>query len=91
MKAIKVLLVQTVEGSMITSECAIENIDAFMSVRGFTPTGRMAATASFGYKKIATREEIAGQPTYKELAGPSYGGAGVVRYEDWASYERLST
>lgn len=91
MKAKKVLLVQMVEGQMITSETAIENIDAFMSVREFTPTGFKPETASFGHKTINVREEIAGQPTYKELAGPSYGGEGVVRYEDWASYERLST
>lgn len=88
MKATTVKLVQTVDGVMIVSETALENIEAFMSVRGFEPTGRVQPERS---GNIEFREEIQGQPEFKGLAGPSYGGPGIVRYEDWASYERLST
>jgi hypothetical protein len=90
MKATKVKLVQKIDGRHVVSETAIENIDAFMSVRGFTQTGRKPAQAQLGHKSIAVREEIAGQPTFAELMGPAYDGEGVVRYEDWATYEDLS-
>lgn len=89
MEATKVKLVQMVDGQMIASETKIENLDAFMSVRGFEPNGKVQPVAS--PSGIVYREEIQGQPKFDGLAGPSYDGPGVVRYEDWASYERLST
>ncbi len=90
MKAIKVKLVQKIDGRHVVSETAIENLDAFMSVRGFSETGRKPSTAQLGHKFVNVREEIAGQPTFAELTGPMYDGEGVVRYEDWATYEDLS-
>lgn len=35
--------------------------------------------------------ELQGQPKFKDLAGPFYGGEGIVRYEDWHTYRNLST
>jgi hypothetical protein len=41
------------------------------------------------------REELRGQPKFKGLAGPMWGGTdengdAIIRYEDWQSYEILS-
>ncbi len=90
MKANKVKLVQKVDGRHVVSETAIENLDAFMSVRGYNEVGRKPAQVQLGHKFTNVREEIAGQPEFDGLAGPMYDGPGVVRYEDWATNEDLS-
>lgn len=78
MKATQVMLVQRVDGRFVTSQTAIENIHEFMEVRGFESLGLKPARSCSG---IEFREEIAGQPIYKQLLGPAYGGPGIVRYD----------
>lgn len=78
MKAHTVKLVQNVEGHVVVTTTDIAHIDAFMSVRGFEQIGTKGKTAAGG---IAFREEIQGQPIYRQLNGPMYDGEGVVRYE----------
>jgi len=36
------------------------------------------------------RKELRGEPKFKEMCGPMFDGPGVVRYESWEVYERLS-
>lgn len=36
------------------------------------------------------RPELFGQPRFKGLIGPMYGGPGAVRYENQAAYDRFS-
>ena len=36
------------------------------------------------------RPELQNQPKFRALAGPMYGGEGIVRYEDWQTYRELS-
>jgi hypothetical protein len=40
------------------------------------------------------KPELQGQPKFKKLAGPMYGGeedgVPVIRYESWEAYERMS-
>jgi hypothetical protein len=64
---------------------AIENLVAAAEVRGWKVVG---------FKKalwVPLREEIEGQPMFDKLAGPFYGGDGIVRYEDARTFNDLST
>lgn len=88
MKAKTVQLVQRVNGAFVTSEFAIVDMDAAMEARGFKPTGEVQPKRI--NERFAYREEIQGQPIFSGLAGPQYGGDGVVRYEDWEAYEVLT-
>lgn len=85
MKATKVRLVQMVEGRLVPSELAIENIIPAMEVRGFKAVGVKRQVGA-----IALREEILGQPIFGDLAGPMYDGPGIVRYEDLKANDLLS-
>jgi len=78
----KATLVQSIEGQLIASEFAVENIEAAMSVRGYTFTGY-----NFNPRQ---RAELQGLPMFAELAGPMYDGAGRVRYEDSRANAQLS-
>lgn len=89
MKATKAVLVQVVEGSMVASEFAIENLEAAMEVRGYKVSGYKGSIAP-GSQRISYREEMIGQPIFSGLCGPMYGGEGVVRYEDSGANDRLS-
>ena len=90
MKAVRAVIVQSVEGvmgGMVPVEVAIEDLVAAAGARGFNVTG-FKAQAPAG--RIQYREEMVGQPEFKGLCGPMYGGPGIVRYEDWKVYERMS-
>jgi hypothetical protein len=76
-----VKLIQRVDGLMIASEFDLNDIEAALSIRGYQQTGIN--------QNPNQRAELQGLPTYAELAGPMYDG-GKIRYEDWASNERLS-
>lgn len=78
----KAKLIQTVEGRMIETQVAVENIEAAFEIRGFTLMGYNANPRQ--------RAELQDLPVYKELAGPMYDGAGFVRYEDSRSNAQLS-
>lgn len=47
----------------------------YCALRGWKKTG---TKVSFGIKLA---DEIEGQPIYKGVVGPMYGGKGIVRYE----------
>ncbi|MFM2288827.1 MAG: hypothetical protein RL684_1970 [Pseudomonadota bacterium] len=91
MQATKFVIVQSVEGvpgGMLATEGNIENLLAALEVRGGKWDGKLQKAQSAN--GIQFREEIAGQPIVEGFAGPCYGGPGIVRYECWATYERLS-
>lgn len=88
MKANQYIIVQQVDGAgMVATKGAIENLLPSAEVRGFAPNGRIKEQGS---GRIVLREEIIGQPEFDGLCGPMYGGPGIVRYEDWNTYDRLS-
>lgn len=90
----------------IVTESAVEDFDsterflAAMAERGATYMGDRAQYTG----PIKLRPELVGQPTFREFAGPMWGGylnadgsynfSGFgmpsVRYEDWPTYERMS-
>lgn len=78
MRATKAILVLTVG----VIEISIENLESAAEVRGFKVIGY--------YHNPKTREEMQGAPLLSGLFGPSYGGAGIVRYEDHEMNRRLS-
>ena len=69
-----------------------ERFDTFQPIecfaaRGYQHTGDETRTV--------LRKELQGQPKFKGLCGPMWGGTDengdpVIRYEDWGSYEVLS-
>lgn len=84
----KYILVQLVEDvGMVATDGSIENMIPAFEIRGFVQNGNVKKQ----YGQIQLREEIIGQPEFDGLCGPMYGGPGIVRYEDWNAYERLST
>lgn len=58
------------------------NVISALEARGYKCTGVNINSSS--------RDELQGQPTFAGLAGPMYGGEGVVRYETPEVYEQLS-
>lgn len=60
-----------------------ESLIEGLKQRGIRHTGYDTLSTSF-------RPEIRGQPTFDNLAGPMYGGAGKVRYETWELSDLLS-
>jgi len=85
MKASQAVIVQSVDGALISSKVAIENLLEAAAIRGAKP---IAIKKQIG--SIQLREEILGMPIFDKLAGPMYGGDGVVRYEDADAYKVLS-
>jgi hypothetical protein len=75
-------IVQTVDGKLTLSTVKPENIGAWCEVRGFTLVGQC--------KRRGIRPELHGQPVFSGLLGPMYGGQGIVRYEDPATYDAMS-
>jgi hypothetical protein len=64
-----------------------DEVVAAFKARGFTLNGPN--------NNQSHRTELRGQPKFNGLCGPMWGGVdatgdGVVRYEDWESYEFLS-
>lgn len=87
MSASKYILVQTIDGAgIVATEGEIENMISAFEVRGFVQNGNVKRQ----YGQIKLRDEILGQPEFDGLCGPMYGGPGIVRYEDWKTYELLS-
>lgn len=58
--------------------------------------GLQRAARSFGLAitgratRASLRAELQGQPTFAQLAGPMYGGPGIVRYETTAALAEAS-
>lgn len=69
-------LIQTINGTQICTTLTPTNLVAAMSVRGFELDKTWEPPATL-------REELQGQPKFRHVFGPLYGGPGVVRYEDW--------
>lgn len=78
----KYRLIQEVEGQLIPSEFAGDNVYPAMEVRGFAHTGFNTNPRH--------RAELQGQPTFAGVCGPMWDGNGVIRYETTAAYARLS-
>ena len=78
----KYLLIERRSGREVVTET--ENNVAAASARGFTLVSTTEA-------RSGKYPELAGQPTFRELAGPMWGGEGIVRYEDWAANRVYST
>ncbi len=70
-------LIQSFEGMTFATEFNADNIIPAFDVRGFELTGINTSPLS--------RPELRGQPKFRGLAGPLYGGPGVIRYEDRVS------
>lgn len=87
MKAKKAKFVQMVEGRLVASEVAIDNLLEAAAIRGAKAVG-VEKQSEAG--RIQIREEMVGMPIFDTLLGPMYDGEGVVRYEDEKTYERLS-
>lgn len=86
--AVMVELVREVDNQMIAERFPVDGIFAAMEIRGYAPTGEVKGEEFAPGRKY--REEMIGQPVFDGLCGPMYGGDGVVRYESWAVYDRLS-
>ena len=72
-----------VDGEYIVSEFAQADFRSAMEALGFTPDGFTDDSAHYA--------EMRGQPRFKELHGPTYGGDGIARYDDWETSNFLST
>lgn len=83
----KAVMVELVRGFGV-EQFPVDDIYAAMEIRGYMPTGELHGAEFSPGKKY--REEMIGQPVFKNLCGPMYGGDGVVRYESWAVYNLLS-
>jgi hypothetical protein len=75
--------VQIVEGQLTTTDFAEQDVISEFAILGFVHTG--ATDNSNGYA------ELRGAPKFSGVFGPAYGGPGIVRYETWDAYNRLST
>lgn len=75
-------LVWTFEGLTLDARFSADNIIPAMDVRGFTLTGIC--------RNPRLRAELQGQPTFRGLIGPCYGGPGVIRYECPETYTLMS-
>lgn len=86
----KYQLVQSTEAGLVSSFFPQEGVIAAMSIRGFEVSGRSKVGG-------VLRKELQGQPEFRGVAGPMWGGTDdetgepIVRYEDWKSYDILST
>jgi hypothetical protein len=78
----KYRVIQMVEGRMMPWETT--DIFAAMEVRGVEYTGPLPER-----RARVMRPELRDQPTFRGFAGPMWDGD-AIRYEDSASYERLS-
>lgn len=76
----KYQIVQSVDGEFIVTNPT--DIIAWAEVAGIEITGINSNPRQ--------REELQGQPKLKGFCGPMYGGPGVIRYEDIATYRSLS-
>jgi len=65
----------------VKDETTLENLEAFMSTRGYKLTGF--------HKNKHTREQLQNMPIFSGLAGPFWDGD-AVRYEDKEAYRALS-
>ena len=74
-------LIQMVDDQMVKTEFTEENILPAMEMRGFVLRGIN--------RNPKQREELQGTPVFVGVCGPMWDGD-AVRYEDNASYERLS-
>ena len=88
-KAVMVELVREFDNQMIAERFPVDGVFAAMEIRGYKPTGEFQRAEFAAGKKY--REEMIGQPIFDNLCGPMFGGDGVVRYESWAVYDRLSS
>ncbi len=80
--SIKVRLVRYLpEIGWLQEESKIENVEAFMGVRGFHPRGYN--------NNPRQRKELQGMPVFSSVAGPMWDGD-AIRYENREAYDRLS-
>lgn len=83
----KYQLVQNVEGQMIETIFDGMNLVDGLEFRGFVLTG-------FN-RNPRQRAELQGEPKFSGLCGPMWGGhrdgVPMIRYEDKAAYDTLST
>lgn len=79
----KYRIVQLIEGEFIVSDVSQENLATWCAVRGFVITGVN--------RNPRQRAELQGHPKIDCLAGPMWGGEGIIRYEDDAPCDALST
>jgi hypothetical protein len=83
-------LVRNVEGLWIVDKFTEENVVPAMDVRGCP----IDPTRTGGQH---LRPELRGQPVFKNVLGPMWGGTDeetgepIVRYEDQKAYDSLST
>jgi hypothetical protein len=77
----KVRLVQSVEGQLIVSEFARENVVEAMEVRTYQVVGIN--------NNPRQREELRGLPVFAGVYGPMWDG-GVIRYESSEAHKLLS-
>lgn len=75
-------LIQDVDGIYIKSEFALDSLISAMEVRGYSLCGISKARGQ--------RAELVGQPEFKGVAGPMWGGPGVLRYETTKVYAEAS-
>lgn len=78
----KYQLVWTFEGLMMSQWFDADNVIPALDVRGFELTG-----INHNHRQ---RRELQGQPKFKGLIGPCYGGPGVIRYECPETYAAFS-
>jgi len=77
------------EAGFIVSEFSnLEDFLAGAEVRGFKADG-LSKVYPADQKGAFPRAELQGQPKFKGLCGPMWDG-GVLRYEDWKAYEKMS-
>lgn len=79
----KTILIQSIDNRQVHT--VIEgDLIAAMEVRGYEHTG-------FTILSGRVRSELRGQPTFEGVCGPLYGNEETpVRYEDVATFERMS-
>lgn len=88
-KAVMVELVREFGNQMIAERFPVDGVFAAMEIRGYKPSGVFQDKEFAPGKKY--RDELIGQPIFENLCGPMFGGDGVVRYESWVVYDRLSS
>lgn len=90
-KANRARIVQAVDGALVVSEVAIDDLFPAMEIRGARFSGRVQPKFARGSQRIEYREEIQGAPIFENFCGPMYDGDGVVRYEDLEANQVLSS
>ena len=81
MKPTTAVIVTSNQGEIVV---AIDKLTETAKLFGWKPNGIKTSV------RLPLKEEVDGQPMFKGLCGPFYGGEGVVRYEDPATCNLLS-